>query len=103
MSFLRSSTNQKPSRSTLPRSPVRNQPSSVKASAVAAGSPQYSVIRLGPRSQISPIAPGAASRLLSSATILAAQCSTGLPADSLWAKPSAIGSATAVGPLSVRP
>ena len=44
--------------STAPISPVRNQPSAVKAVAVAAGSPQYPPNTCGPRSWISPSAPG---------------------------------------------
>ena len=45
-----------PSRSREPRSPVRNQPSGVKADAVASGSPWYPWKTEGPLSRISPSA-----------------------------------------------
>ena len=48
--------------STAPTSPVRNQPSGVKAAAVAPASCQYPENTCGPRSWISPSAPGGASR-----------------------------------------
>src|SRR6478735_5626631 len=54
ISFLRPVMVRKPSESKLPMSPVRNQPPSLNASAVASGLFQYSLKTLMPRTSISP-------------------------------------------------
>ncbi len=58
----------RPSASTVAMSPVRSQPSLVSAVAVASASPRYPSMTCGPRTQISPGAPVAASAPVSAST-----------------------------------
>ena len=66
-SVRRSATISLPSASSRPRSPVRSQPSSVHAAAVATGSPRYPLNSAGPATWISPM-PSASGSPMRSAT-----------------------------------
>mmetsp|Transcript_116513 Transcript_116513/g.340905 ORF Transcript_116513/g.340905 Transcript_116513/m.340905 type:complete len:210 (-) Transcript_116513:34-663(-) len=69
-SLARSKMYKAPSGSSLPMSPVRNQPSAEIASAVASGFRQYSFSIVTPRMRISPGVPGSSSLLLSSTILM---------------------------------
>mmetsp|Transcript_82520 Transcript_82520/g.218993 ORF Transcript_82520/g.218993 Transcript_82520/m.218993 type:complete len:255 (+) Transcript_82520:392-1156(+) len=77
-SFARSRMYRAPSGSSLPMSPVRNQPSTEIASAVASGFRQYSLSMVTPRRRTSPGVPGGSS-LLPSSTILMSTNGRALP------------------------
>mmetsp|Transcript_81932 Transcript_81932/g.231948 ORF Transcript_81932/g.231948 Transcript_81932/m.231948 type:complete len:226 (+) Transcript_81932:84-761(+) len=68
-SLARSMMYKAPSGSSLPMSPVRNQPSTESASAVASGLFQYSLRSVTPRISTSPGVPGGSSLFSSSTTL----------------------------------